>query len=85
MTRISSAIEKRAAQLHRTLDHHLHQYHVLDAPEISDSEFDALMDELLTLEAAHPDLCTEDSPTQRVGAKPLDQFESVQHLSLIHI
>ena len=79
MTKITSAIEKRAAELHRTLDHHLHRYHVLDAPEISDSEFDALMDELLALEAAHPELCTADSPSQRVGAKPLDQFDSVQH------
>ena len=69
----------RAAELQQALHHHLRQYHVLDAPEISDSEFDALMDELLALEARYPELKTADSPTQRVGAAPLDQFDSVVH------
>jgi len=69
----------QAAELRRLLNHHLHQYHVLDAPEISDVEFDALMDELIALETQHPDLRVGHSPTQRVGAPPLEQFESVTH------
>jgi DNA ligase (NAD+) len=71
---------ERAAELRRQLDHHNHRYYVLDDPEISDADYDALLNELRALEAEHPDLLTPDSPTQRVGAKPLDKFEHVEHL-----
>src|SRR6516162_5877749 len=58
---------------------HEHLYYVLDAPEISDAEFDRLMQELKRLEAAHPELLTPDSPTQRVGGKPREGFVKVTH------
>jgi DNA ligase (NAD+) len=70
---------KRAAKLRRELDHHNHRYYVLDDPEVGDDEYDALLDELRGLEAEHPELRSPDSPTQRVGAEPLDRFEQVQH------
>ncbi len=79
MTKASGNISEHAAELRRVLHHHLHQYHVLDSPEISDVEFDALMDELQALETRYPELQVVDSPTQRVGAPPLDQFDSVTH------
>ena len=59
--------------------YHEHRYYVLDDPEISDAEFDRLMDELIALEAEHPELIRPDSPTQRVGGKPSSQFASVRH------
>ena len=74
-----SKASTRAAELRRLLEHHNHRYYVLDDPEISDPEYDALLDELRALEAEHPELLTPDSPTQRVGAKPLDRFEPVEH------
>jgi DNA ligase (NAD+) len=77
---VSATAEDRAAELRRTLDHHNHRYYVLDDPEVSDSEYDALLNELRDLEAEHPELRTPDSPTQRVGAEPLDKFEQVPHL-----
>jgi DNA ligase (NAD+) len=58
---------------------HEHLYYVLDAPEISDADFDLLMQQLKKLEAAHPDLITPDSPTQRVGGKPREGFVKVEH------
>ena len=70
----------RAKELREQLDYHGHRYYVLDDPEISDSEYDGLLNELRDLEAEHPDLLTPDSPTQRVGGKPLDKFEPVEHL-----
>jgi DNA ligase (NAD+) len=70
---------QRVQELHRLLHHHAHRYYVLDAPEIPDAEYDRLFRELQALEAAHPELLTPDSPTQRVGAKPLDHFASVRH------
>jgi DNA ligase (NAD+) len=72
--------EERAAELRRVLEHHNHRYYVLDEPEIGDDEYDALLNELRDLEAEHPELRTPDSPTQRVGGKPLDKFEPVAHL-----
>ncbi len=66
-------------QLRTSLRHHEHLYHVLDAPEIPDAEYDRLMQQLRELEAQHPELITNDSPTQRVGAAPLDAFEQVKH------
>ena len=71
---------ERAAELRRQLEHHNHRYYVLDDPELSDAGYDALINELRDIEAAHPELLTPDSPTQRVGAKPLDRFEPVEHL-----
>ena len=70
-----SKIEKLREELRR----HEHLYYVLDAPEISDAEYDALMNELKKLEAAHPELVTPDSPTQRVGGKPAEGFKKAQH------
>lgn len=70
---------ERIAQLRDEINYHLYRYHVLDSPVISDAEYDALYRELLELERAHPELVTPDSPTQRVGAEPLDAFEKVTH------
>ena len=69
----------RVEELRRLLNHHGYLYYVLDAPEISDAEYDALLRELEALESAHPELITEDSPTQRVGAAPLAMFAQVTH------
>jgi DNA ligase (NAD+) len=68
-------------QLREELRHHEHQYYVLDDPEITDAEYDALMRRLQALEAQHPELLTADSPTQRVGGKPREGFIKVQHSS----
>jgi DNA ligase (NAD+) len=70
---------KRAEQLRDELLRHEHLYYVLDAPEITDAEYDALMNELKRIEAAHPELLTPDSPTQRVGGKPAEGFQKVRH------
>ncbi len=69
----------RAAELRAALRYHDHRYHVLDAPEISDAQYDALKRELSALEEAHPELVTPDSPTRRVGAAPSAQFAPVTH------
>ncbi|MGF6434522.1 NAD-dependent DNA ligase LigA [Kosakonia sp. 1610] len=73
------SIEQQLTELRTTLRHHEHLYHVMDAPEIPDAEYDRLMRELRELEAQHPDLITPDSPTQRVGAAPLTAFTQVRH------
>jgi DNA ligase (NAD+) len=65
--------------LRRQIEHHNYLYYVLDRPEIPDAEYDRLMRRLQELEAEHPDLVTPESPTQRVGAKPLKQFAEVRH------
>ena len=70
----------RAANLRKQLHYHGHQYYVLDAPSIPDAEYDRLFKELQALEAAHPELHSPDSPTQRVGGTPLDSFASVKHM-----
>ena len=70
---------QRAAELRATLQHHAHQYYVLDAPQIPDAEYDRLFQELQALEAAHPELRTPDSPTQRVGGRVLDGLVPVRH------
>jgi DNA ligase (NAD+) len=72
---------KRAQELREVLDYHLYRYHVLDDPEITDAEYDALYDELVRLEEANPKLVSADSPTQRVGAPPSDKFKKVEHPS----
>ncbi|MFZ0133197.1 MAG: NAD-dependent DNA ligase LigA [Desulfobacterales bacterium] len=72
-------ILQRVADLRAALHHHNHRYHVLDDPEISDAEYDALMRELVRLETEYPDLASPDSPTARVGAAPLTKFDTVRH------
>ena len=74
-----AAPERRAAELRRQLEHHNRRYYVLDDPEIGDDEYDALLDELRAIEAEHPELRSADSPTQRVGAPPLERFRQVEH------
>src|SRR4029077_4211739 len=68
-------------ELRDQLRHHEHLYYVLDQPEITDAEYDALMRRLQGLEAEHPELITPDSPTQRVGGKPREGFVKVPHSS----
>ena len=69
----------RAQALRETLADHAHRYYVLDEPSLSDAEYDRLFKELQGIEAAHPELLTADSPTQRVGGKALAQFTAVRH------
>jgi DNA ligase (NAD+) len=73
------AVERQIDDLRETIRHHEHLYYVLDAPELPDADFDRLMQELKRLEAAHPELITRDSPSQRVGGKPQEGFPKVEH------
>jgi DNA ligase (NAD+) len=75
----AKTVEQRAAELREVLDYHLYRYHVLDDPEISDTEYDRLYDELVALEESDPGLVRPDSPTQRVGAPPSEKFLKVEH------
>src|SRR5437867_13432791 len=77
MTVPAAEVEKLREQLRR----HEHLYYVLDAPEISDAEYDALLRKLQAIEEKHPDLLTPDSPTQRVGGKPREGFIKIRHSS----
>ena len=72
-------IQKEIDELRREIEYHSRLYYVMDAPVISDYDFDMLMQRLKALEAEHPELITPDSPTQRVGGQALSQFEQVQH------
>ena len=72
-------VTERAEKLRAEIEHHNYRYYVLDDPEITDAEYDRLFGELVGLETVHPELVTPDSPTQRVGARPLAQFASVSH------
>ncbi|HZY18500.1 MAG TPA: NAD-dependent DNA ligase LigA [Ramlibacter sp.] len=72
-------VQERVDALRELLHHHAHQYYVLDAPEIPDADYDKLFRELQELEAAHPELLTPDSPTQRVGGAVLEGFAKVRH------
>src|SRR6202140_2131835 len=74
-------VGKKIEALREKIRHHEHLYYVLDNPEISDAEFDKLMQQLKDLEAEHPSLVTPDSPTQRVGGKPREGFVKVRHSS----
>jgi DNA ligase (NAD+) len=78
-TKTASTPAQRAEELRAELRRHEHLYYVLDAPEIADAAYDALMNELKRIEAAHPELRSADSPTQRVGGKPADGFRKVAH------
>ncbi|MCK0713557.1 NAD-dependent DNA ligase LigA [Chromohalobacter sarecensis] len=79
MSQISSATRERAEALRQRLEDANYHYYVEDAPQITDAEYDALLRELQSLEAEHPELVTPDSPTQRVGAPPAARFEEVTH------
>ncbi len=72
-------VRERIERLRDLIRYHAYRYYVLDDPEISDAEYDMLIVELRELESARPELVTPDSPTQRVGAEPLPQFEKVEH------
>jgi DNA ligase (NAD+) len=72
-------VETRAPELRRLISEANHRYHVLDAPTVSDGEYDGWVRELQAIEAKHPELVTPDSPTQRVGAPPSSQFAQVEH------
>ncbi|MEW5908541.1 MAG: NAD-dependent DNA ligase LigA, partial [Thermodesulfobacteriota bacterium] len=76
---LNSAVRLRVQELRETLQHHNYRYHLLDDPEISDAEYDRLMAELIGLEETYPELQDPDSPTRRVGAPPLEKFETVVH------
>ena len=78
---LPDALARQAAELRSRIDYHLHRYHVLDDPELSDDDYDELFDRLVGLEEAHPELVTPDSPTQRVGAAPASGFSEVRHAS----
>ncbi|MFN0316921.1 MAG: NAD-dependent DNA ligase LigA [Burkholderiales bacterium] len=75
----SPQVQARAKELRALIEHHNYRYYVLDQPVISDHEYDQLFRELLAIEAEFPGLKSADSPTQRVGAAPLDAFETVSH------
>jgi DNA ligase (NAD+) len=74
-----SSLKQRAAELRRLINYHNYLYYVEAKPEISDREFDKLLDELKQLEEQHPDLITPDSPTRRVGGEPIEGFATVRH------
>ncbi|MBA7605191.1 DNA ligase [subsurface metagenome] len=75
----SEEAQKRIAELKAQINHHNYRYYVLDSPEISDAEYDVLLRKLQQLEAQYPQFLTADSPTQRVGAEPLEAFGVVEH------
>jgi DNA ligase (NAD+) len=77
----SDDLPAQVARLRREIERHNYAYYVLDAPEISDAEYDALYDELKRLEDEHPELWIPTSPTARVGAAPSERFEKVAHIS----
>ncbi len=79
MARASRDVRQEVERLRQEIERHNHRYYVLDDPEVSDAEYDALFRRLQALEAEHPELASADSPTQRVGAAPLDRFETVRH------
>jgi DNA ligase (NAD+) len=76
---IDPLVIKRVKELRQALHRHNYRYYVLDDPEISDAEYDRMMQELVKIEADFPDLMSQDSPTLRVGAPPLDKFETIEH------
>src|SRR5262245_43515250 len=76
---VMSSAAKRAAELRKLIDHHNYLYYVEAKPEISDREFDKLLDELKRIETENPELVIPESPTQRVGGEPIGEFAQVQH------
>ena len=79
MARVARDVARKVERLRKELERHNYRYYVLDDPEVSDAEYDELFRQLEALEAAHPELRTPDSPTQRVGAAPLEKFGTVRH------
>jgi DNA ligase (NAD+) len=79
MSRPDQNILEKARALREQINHHNHLYYVLDNPEVSDAEYDRLFDQLSALEKRYPELVTPDSPTQRVGASPLEAFKTFRH------
>jgi DNA ligase (NAD+) len=77
----AASAEARVEELRVQVEYHLYRYHVLDDPEIEDSEYDRLFDELKALEEEHPELVKPDSPTRRVGAAPSERFGKVEHIA----
>jgi DNA ligase (NAD+) len=75
----ANSLHSRYEELKTQINYHNHRYHVLDAPVISDAEYDKLLHELKEIEAGHPKWITPDSPTQRAGSAPADRFEKVRH------
>ena len=76
---VTETIKKRVEKLREEIEYHNYRYYVLDQPEISDAQYDRMMRELEKLEQEHPELRSPNSPTQRVGAPPLEAFEIVRH------
>jgi DNA ligase (NAD+) len=76
---VTETIRKKAERLREEIEYHNYRYYILDQPEISDTEYDRLMKELERLEEQYPELRSPNSPTQRVGAPPLEAFEIVRH------
>jgi DNA ligase (NAD+) len=76
---MAESVRKQVEELRRQIEYHNYRYYVEAAPEISDREFDRLLQRLQALEKKHPNLITPDSPTQRVGGEPIEGFESVTH------
>lgn len=76
---VDPAIAEKVVRLREALDRHSYRYYVLDDPEVSDAEYDRMMQELIRLEADWPELVDSDSPTQKVGAPPLEKFETLSH------
>ena len=80
----TTELTERIEELRERLNYHNYRYYVLDSPEVSDAQYDALIRELRAIEAEHPELVTPDSPTQRVGAAPADGFRQVEHTRPMH-
>ena len=79
MSRDKEQARRRIEDLRKEIDHHNYRYYVLDAPVVSDGEYDRLLRELADLEEAYPEFLSPNSPTQRVGVKPLAEFSTVSH------
>lgn len=76
---VEKEIKDRYEKLKKTVNHHRYLYHVLDTPEIADSAYDSLIDEIVKIEEKYPELVTPNSPTQRVGDIPLKEFKKIKH------
>ncbi len=79
MSKPDKKIIEKIKNLREQINYHNYRYYVLDSPQISDAEYDRLFDQLVELEKRYPELITPDSPTQRVGAAPLQEFKTVRH------
>jgi len=79
MAKVPAEVSRKIEELRQEINYHNYRYHVLDSPEITDAEYDRLFDQLVALEKKYPELITQDSPTQRVGATPQTEFKTVRH------